>query len=280
VEIHERAAVVTEVIRHRRSTRRFKPDPIPLDLLSELVEAGIHAPSGSNSQNQRFLILDQPDEIQALGEKRFVWPYKANADRVREQHPAGIIGLAPAVIAVFSDSTCTDRRGLGEYHVWEHLEIQNCAASIQNILLLATAKGVATCWVSFSEHMNGTRLTSGGRWQALFPNHEVPLHFKPQGLILMGYPTKEDELGYPQGEAKHGATFWESVKRRPLEHYLCPRKTAAAHGEPARLGTLRRLRLRLQGRAVRALSALTRRLDRSNHRLEEDTLKKLDSLRS
>ena len=41
---------VEEAIARRRSIRRFKPDPVPPDLVDKVLEAARLAPSGSNRQ--------------------------------------------------------------------------------------------------------------------------------------------------------------------------------------------------------------------------------------
>jgi nitroreductase len=46
-----------EAIATRRSNRRFKPDPIPQDVLEKILNAGIMAPSGKNRQSWRFVVL-------------------------------------------------------------------------------------------------------------------------------------------------------------------------------------------------------------------------------
>lgn len=40
-----------ELIKTRRSTRRFKPDPVPENLLDAVLEAGTYAPTGMNRQS-------------------------------------------------------------------------------------------------------------------------------------------------------------------------------------------------------------------------------------
>ena len=44
-----------ELIKARRSTRRFKPDPVPDDVIDRIVEAGRWAPSGFNQQPWELL---------------------------------------------------------------------------------------------------------------------------------------------------------------------------------------------------------------------------------
>ena len=46
-----------EAIRTRRSTRRFKPDPLSQELIAQVIEAGRAAPSGGNHQTTRFMVI-------------------------------------------------------------------------------------------------------------------------------------------------------------------------------------------------------------------------------
>jgi nitroreductase len=214
------ADIIKEIILHRRSVRFFTDKPISKEDLDDLITAGIYAPSGSNWQNQRFLIVTDKDEIVRIGKVRHVFPWitKGNSS-TREKKPAGILGDAAALIFVFADAIENDRRNNGEYHVWEALEMQNTSASIQNILLLATAKGIGTCWVSASDGMNFSRLFSGKSWRSLLANYSIPNSYKLHGIIICGYHRKSDEEGYPKGEVKHGATLWQETGRQPLDYY-------------------------------------------------------------
>ena len=40
-----------------RALRRFKPDPVPDQVLARLIDAGVRAPTGSKLQNWRFVIV-------------------------------------------------------------------------------------------------------------------------------------------------------------------------------------------------------------------------------
>jgi nitroreductase len=55
-----------------RAMRRLRPDPVPEEILLQLVDAALHGPSGSNAQNWRFVIVRdraQKQKIQALWQK-------------------------------------------------------------------------------------------------------------------------------------------------------------------------------------------------------------------
>jgi nitroreductase len=54
---------VEEALYTTRAMRRVRPDPIPMDIQAHILDAAIRAPSGGNSQNWRFLLVDDPEVI-------------------------------------------------------------------------------------------------------------------------------------------------------------------------------------------------------------------------
>jgi nitroreductase len=58
---------VREALYTTRAMRRVRPDPIPEDVQARILDAAIRAPSGGNSQNWRFLLIDDPAVKAKLG---------------------------------------------------------------------------------------------------------------------------------------------------------------------------------------------------------------------
>lgn len=56
-----------EALYTTRAMRRVKPDPIPLEVQQRILDAAIRAPSGGNSQNWRFVLVDDPELRGKLG---------------------------------------------------------------------------------------------------------------------------------------------------------------------------------------------------------------------
>jgi nitroreductase len=56
-----------EALYTTRAMRRCKPDPIPVDVQQRILDAAIRAPSGGNTQNWRFMLVDDPDVKGRLG---------------------------------------------------------------------------------------------------------------------------------------------------------------------------------------------------------------------
>jgi len=58
---------VFETIHTARAVRRFKPDPVPDQLITRILDAAIRAPSAGNAQNWAFLIVRDPEQRRQLG---------------------------------------------------------------------------------------------------------------------------------------------------------------------------------------------------------------------
>jgi nitroreductase len=101
-----------------RSIRRLKPDPIPENILKKIVDAGIHAPSGGNRQDWRFILVRDPDT------KQFI------RDRYREAQLKGQAGRPP-----LSELPPERRRALkASMYLWNHMH------EAPVLLLACTAK--------------------------------------------------------------------------------------------------------------------------------------------
>ena len=58
---------VLEAIHSARAIRRFKPDPVPETVLTEILDAAIRAPSAGNAQNWVFLVVRDAEQRRKLG---------------------------------------------------------------------------------------------------------------------------------------------------------------------------------------------------------------------
>ena len=57
-----------EAIYSARSLRRFKPDPVPDDVITKVLDAAIRAPSGSNQQSWEFVIIKDAAQRKKIGD--------------------------------------------------------------------------------------------------------------------------------------------------------------------------------------------------------------------
>jgi nitroreductase len=147
-----------EVINARRSIRRYLDRPVEFEKLTTIMDSAIKAPSAGNLQDWRFIIVTDKTLIKQV------------ANYSIEQY---WIQSAPALIVVCSIPEKHEMyyglRGKRLYN------IQDCAASIQNILLTSTELGLGSCWIGAFEEE---------KIRALFA---IPTEVRPQAIITLGY---------------------------------------------------------------------------------------------
>ena len=52
----------------QRAIRRLKPDPIPDEVMKDIMEAAIRAPNGGNTQQWHFIVLKDANKRKQMGE--------------------------------------------------------------------------------------------------------------------------------------------------------------------------------------------------------------------
>lgn len=170
-----------EVLLTRRSIRKYKPDPIDPQALTEIIEAGLYAPSAINLQHWYFVVVQSPQAMERLRgimggvfgkfkpvlEARFA----KNPEAIEETHRfLDSLGGAPVcVLAFFLKPDYPDRDGA----------MQSVSAAIENLLLAAWDKGIGSCWLSAAQRMG-----FGPRLQEAF----APDKGEFVAAITLGYP--------------------------------------------------------------------------------------------
>lgn len=148
-----------EAILKRRSIRRYTAEPVAEDLIKQLLEAAMHAPSAHNQQPWQFVVIR---ERQIL-------------DKIPEFHPySSMLKTAPLAIVVCGDSS---------YFKSPDYWPQDCAAATQNILLAARALGLGSVWMGVYPKDNLI--------EVLRNLLDLPEHITPFNLIAVGHPAEE-----------------------------------------------------------------------------------------
>jgi nitroreductase len=73
-----------EAIYSSRALRRFKPDPVPEDVIYQLIDAGIRAPTGHNAQDWRFVVVTDREpklQMQEWSERAWTFAFKDYQDQ-------------------------------------------------------------------------------------------------------------------------------------------------------------------------------------------------------
>jgi len=75
-----------DAMRTMRAMRRLKPDPVPDELIREIIEAGTWAPSGGDTQHWRFIVVKDP-EIKKQLQIRYQRAFEALKERFHAAPP-------------------------------------------------------------------------------------------------------------------------------------------------------------------------------------------------
>lgn len=147
----------------RKSTKAYTDQQVSDELLDQVLQAGIYAPSGRNTQNVISVAVRD----------------KATRDRLSEMN-AAIMGIdtdpfynAPCVIVVFADAAGT---------TW----VEDGSLVLGNMMLAAHTLNLGSCWVHRARQMFETE-----EGKALMKAWGVPESYVGIGNCILGYAAKE-----------------------------------------------------------------------------------------
>ncbi len=190
-----------EAIRSRRSIRKFRSEPIPLDVLEEVVECARWAPFGTAHDVRVIKVMagEPKAAVVAYLDERLAEVIPVMAEGPARQtltyarSLVGIIRDAPVLVGVF---TAVGREGA-------ELSIASAACAVQNLMVAAWARGLGACYLTGAIY-----LADEIAHLCDLDGHQLV------GLIPLGYPAHE------------------GVRRREFPTVLWRGFGAADRGEP------------------------------------------------
>jgi nitroreductase len=147
---------VIRAIQTRQSVGRVRQDPVPEDLIEQILESAVHAPNHRITEPWRFHVFTGKGRGELARARAEMARLQAEAEEEDEEMAAGRISRerkkafrAPVIIAVISASGRDEVETLENYAA--------CAAAIQNMQLTAHSLGLASIWrtgsIAYHEHM-------------------------------------------------------------------------------------------------------------------------------
>ncbi len=176
-----------EVIRQRRSIRKYQSKEVPDSKVLEVLEATGWAPSAHNSQPWRFIFLRDSKVKYELAERMAeAWAADLvhNGYEIDERmHQERMKRFAKSPVMVLA---CLTMEGLRKFSderqvIERDLAVESLAAGIENLLLAAHAAGLGACWYcapAFCKDIVREVL-------------KIPSEVEPSALIVMGYPAEK-----------------------------------------------------------------------------------------
>lgn len=153
---------ILNIIRERRSIRKYRPDPIPQDVLGRVMEAARLAPSGKNLQPWKFIMVTEAGIKDQL------------AEASRRQL---FIAQAPLIIVACGYPE-QSYQYQGNYMQSWSIDV-TCA--LDHLMLQAQEEGLGTCWIGAFEEKDVKRIL------------DIPEDVKVLALTPLGFPAQTSQ---------------------------------------------------------------------------------------
>ena len=186
---------VEEAIKQRRSIRHFKSDPVPKEMVIQMLEAVRLAPSGSNRQPWRYVVVTDAEEKKKLRalcvDQSFIeeapvvfvacadpGSYARDSREARSQEFAQA-GVIQDLTGRFADTAFRQKFIIENEPDAATVTLSAnlmTYISIEHLVLMATALGLGSCWVGAITDKEAIKVTLG-----------IPKNYLVVALVAVGY---------------------------------------------------------------------------------------------
>lgn len=219
---------IIDVLTSRKSIRRYKPDPVPDEMIDKILEAARWAPTGENYQPWRFIVIRDPETKNKIGDlaklgsgsRMTTWyclgemqerftkiedPVK-RAEVLRFMYSGEVSEFArhaPLVIAVIGT--------LMEGSVDVPYDL---SAAVENILIEAHSLGLGACWV----HGPVASTRDAKKFKQILDIPTGMGEYKVIAYIAIGFPKEQRKHPRPKLPLED-LVYWEKFGRKERPKY-------------------------------------------------------------
>jgi len=162
-----------ELLRTRRSIRKFTAEKIAPETIEALIEAALRAPSSRGINPWEFILVDDPELLRRLSQTK--------------QHGSEFLKGAPLAVVVCADSSKSD--------VW----IEDCSIAAIIIQLSAVSMGLGSCWAQIRNRRHDAEQSAESYVRELLG---LPEQITVEAILGIGHPA-EKKAPVPAGKLQH-----------------------------------------------------------------------------
>jgi len=177
-----------QLLRVRRSIRRYEAQPIEPDKVEVLKEALLRSPSSRNINPWQFVFVDDPLLLKGLSQCK--------------PHGAEFLGGAPLGIVICGDETASD--------TW----IEDCSIAAVLVQMTAQSLGLGSCWVQVRLRGHDGQATSEQYVRQLLG---IPDQIRVECIVAVGYPAERKRPIRRESldPDKIRTNLYETIRREP-----------------------------------------------------------------
>ena len=163
---------INEIIKNRRTIRKFKQTPLYIEQIESYIDAARVAPSAANLQPLKYVAVCRKEMVDKIFPLLKWAGYLAPAYNPEE-------GERPVAYVIVCADTHIRKEGFGE----------DVGAAVENMILSALCDGVGSCWLGSIDRM------------ALKELLQLPDNFIISSVIALGYPAESPKEAQVQDES-------------------------------------------------------------------------------
>lgn len=140
-----------ELLKNRRSIRKYTDDPVSLELVHEIIKESTFAPNAGNEQPWKFIVVNNKKMIEKISDeskKNILARILANPEDYAKKYQGmlkkesfNVFYNAPCLVLILGVSS------LKNLYV-------DCALAAGYLMMAATSRGLGTCWVNFGTEIH------------------------------------------------------------------------------------------------------------------------------
>ena len=182
-----------QTILHRRAIRRFDERQIEEELLQQILQAGLYAPSAGGKQGVIFAVCQDKEVNERLGKIKRANsnPHMATeTNYVSREQPS--IADDPKLTNAFYDAPTVITMFAPKNFLFS---VDDCAVAAENMMLAADSLGIGSCYIG-----QGWTAFADSWGQEILRKWEIRTDYYAVMQLLLGYPKANDR--HPVAKAR------------------------------------------------------------------------------
>jgi len=169
---------VEHFLRARRSIRTYKDKSVEREVLTKLIDIARFAPSGSNAQPVRWLVIYDSDKVRQLAGLVIDWMRDIQKEQTQANRPSWV----NRIIAIWESGIDIICRG-APHIIFAHApkgDAANCVIALTYLELAAPSFGLGTCWGGYID-------AAASLWPPIQQFLGLPEGHISYGAMMVGY---------------------------------------------------------------------------------------------